>query len=260
MEKGFGVCRLPVIPVMKDPKWDAELSDELLFGEPYCVINSKGAWLQVTCPDMQLCGASDGWIAGSQHHRIEEDYYRQLTRSEFRIVTDIHASLLFRKTALVVPVGSIVPVSAGELFKVEEQLAFNGEAHNPAQRRDADFLVQTARHFLNFPERRGGRTPFGMDPESWVRMCFRICGVSVSARRSGVALLGKPLEGEGPVPGDLVLLQHGSEVRPGIVIDSGKVIVMDGYIRMLPVEGNTGQSEEQGSRRWQVTGYRRVMS
>lgn len=256
-DSGFGVCRLSVVPVMQSPGWDAPLADELLFGEPYRIIDvNPGGWLRITCADTPLMGSKDGWIPASHHHPIEADYYRQLVGSTFRIVTDTAAMVLYRKLPLTVVRGSILPISGGELFKVEEQLVFNGEAKILSQKRDIEFLIQEALKFQGIPERKGGRTPFGMDPCGWIRMVYRIAGYVIPSDASGLLGVGKPadsLEGE---PGDIVLFESGKELRAGLLLTDRRMLFMDGDLRPYALNPDGLRA----FRRWTPVAARQVLS
>ena len=74
--------------------------------------------------------------------------------------------------------GSIVPISGSELFKVEEQFAFNGESKSLGQRRDMEFIRQMARRYVGAPYLAGGKSPFGIDAPGLLHMVFRIAGYS----------------------------------------------------------------------------------
>ena len=228
---GFGICRLPVVPVMQGAGWSFQQADEMLFGEPYRITGpSSGSWLPVTCADMKLAGACDGWIHAMHHHGITEDYYALLIASDFRISTEPSASLLFRKVPMTVVRGSLVPLSAGELFKVEEQLAFNGEAKVLSQRRDAEFLCEAAKSLNGVAELPGGRTPFGMDPTGWATQCIRLAGIPTGTGINALRRLGEPSDPSESLPGDLCILERGADVRPGFMLSGGRVIFCDGTI------------------------------
>ena len=253
-ESGYGVCRLSVVPVMRVPGWDQPTMDELLFGEPYRVLARKSEWLKISCSDTPMTGVADGWIPKSHHHAIEEDYYLHLLHSEFRMVTDITSTVLYRKVPLVISVGSVVPVSSGELFKVEEQLAFNGEARPVTQRRDAEFLCQTAIRFLHFPERAGGRTPFGMDPMAWIRMIHHLCGHPFPRKHEEVQTVGAPVDVSDAQAGDLMILEADHESRAGILLSDGRLLFMEGQVQRVALH----EGQVRAARTWRLVDARRV--
>lgn len=240
---GFGICRLPVVPVMQGPGWAFQRADEMLFGEPYRITGpSSDSWLPISCSDMKLAGAADGWIHTMHHHGISADYYALLISSDFRIATEPAALLLFQKIPMTVLRGSLVPLSAGELFKVEEQLAFNGEAKVLSQRRDAEFLCELAKSLIGVAELPGGRTPFGMDPVGWVTQCIRLAGIPVGTGIKSLRRLGEVSEADQPEAGNLCFLERGADVRPGFALSGGRVIFCDGTIHPEVLDGSLRSS------------------
>ena len=82
---------------------------------------------------------------------------------DYRICIDLNASILFNKTRVNITIGSILPISSNELFEMEGHLAFDGESKALGQKRDADFVEQIGRKYINTPYLWGGKSPFGID-------------------------------------------------------------------------------------------------
>ena len=251
----YGVCRLSAVTVMQSPGWSGTQITQLLFGEHYVVLErAASGWLRIHSPVVD----KEGWIQSAQHHSIEQQYFNLITQSDFRITTEIASTLLYRKSTVNINIGSVVPLSVGELFKVEEQLAFNGEAKVLSQRRDGEFICTIAARFLNVPERAGGRTPQGIDAEAWIRLVYRIAGYPLDAQSLNAS--GKGIEPLEALPGDLVVLSSGKQTRPGILISGFRVIHCEGLVRIDPLNDGAltdGQSRPTG---WNVGEYRRVRS
>src|SRR5690606_2373408 len=99
----------------------------------------------------------EGWIDSKQHLTISPEYFNHINHAEFKITTDLTSSLLYNKSPQVVLMGSMIPISSSELFKMEEQFAFNGESKNVGQKREFDFLRTIAAKYLNCPYQWGGK-------------------------------------------------------------------------------------------------------
>jgi len=249
----YGVCRLSAVTMMQAPAWTAPQVTQLLFGEHYEVLErSASGWVRIHSPVVE----TEGWILASQHHAIEAAYYNLICQSDFRITTEMASTLLFRKSAININIGSVVPLSAGELFKVEEQLAFNGEAKMLSQRRDGEFICSMALRFLNVPERRGGRTPQGIDAEAWIKLVYRIAGYPLG----GLSLLtvGKPVEPENAIPGDLMVLSREKQVRVGILLPGSRLIHCSGFVRADALKGGMVDEGQGFGGGWMVTDVRRI--
>ncbi|HEY9047625.1 MAG TPA: SH3 domain-containing protein, partial [Ohtaekwangia sp.] len=118
----YGVCRLSVLSVRAEPSDKAEQTTQLLFGDHYEVIDRSkdNKWLRIRIYFDQY----EGWIDALQHHAVSKDYIEYLEKSELKITTDLTSSLLYNKSPLAILMGSMIPISSSELFKMEEQFAF----------------------------------------------------------------------------------------------------------------------------------------
>src|SRR5215203_2991328 len=154
----YGVCRLSVVPIRIEASDRSEQVTQLLFGDHYEVIfkNHDQKWLRIRTHFDQY----EGWIDQKQHHAISHDYFDYLNRAEFKITTDATSTILYNKAPIMILLGSMIPISSFELFKMEEQFAFNGEAKNLGQKREYEFLKSAAMKYLNAPYLWGGKSPF----------------------------------------------------------------------------------------------------
>src|SRR5690349_5840252 len=121
----YGVNRLSVVSVRAEASDKAEQVTQLLFGDHYEVTQQSEdrKWVRVRVNFDQY----EGWIDAKQHHTISKEYYEYLSRAEFKITTDLTSTMLYNKSPLIILMGSMIPISSSELFKMEEQFAFNGE-------------------------------------------------------------------------------------------------------------------------------------
>lgn len=228
----YGVCRLSVIPVRAEASHRSELVTQLLFGEHYEVteFDKERKWCRIKIEYDQY----QGWIEISQHTFISKEYFDYLTRTEFKITTDITATMLYNKSPMVVLMGSMIPISSSELFKMEEQFAFNGEAKNLGQKREFEYLKTIAFKYLNAPYQWGGRSPFGIDCSGFTQMVFKICGYKLFRDTNQQVNQGKLIEFENLKEGDLLYFNNkeGKIVHTGIALPDHKVIHASGRVRI----------------------------
>lgn len=252
----YGVCRSSNISVMTNAGWGGMLAGEILFGEHYGVTGKpKSGWIPVYSEPSGV----QGWIPTSIHHGISEDYYSLLCSSDHRITLDVVSNALFKKSPVHILMGSLIPITAGELFQPGEQLVFNGEAKALSQKRDAEFLCATAQTLINTPERPGGRTPFGIDAYGWIRLVFRMAGYNLAPSIQGLFLQGKEVAEVDAAPGDLMILEEGKEKRLGLLIKDHRCLYCDGMIRSDQVKSGGLYRENQSKPAWKVTGFRRFL-
>jgi len=159
--------------------------------------------------------------------------------SDYKICLDLFSSILFNKTQVNITIGSILPITSNEIFQMDEHLAFNGESKSLGQKRDADFIEQIGRKYLNAPYLWGGKSPFGIDCSGFTQMVFRIAGYSISRDSTQQAMNGKHVEDYSQArSGDLLIFKNesGKINHVGILLDSNKVIHASGKVRIDGLE------------------------
>lgn len=230
---GYGVCRLSLVSVRLAPQEHAPLITQLLFGDHYEVLNvpDHKDWVFIR---IHFDG-SEGWIDAEQHHGITHEYFEQINHANFKITTDLTCSILFKKSPLTILIGSIVPISNSELFKLEEQFAFNGESKSLGQKREYEFLKSIALKYLNAPYLKGGKSPFGIDSAGLIQMVYKIAGYILPRSLDKQIVEGKKINGlEEARPGDVAFFNEHSQhnLHAGIILDDQRIIHADGKVRI----------------------------
>jgi len=229
----YGVCRLSVVPVRAEASDKSEQVTQLLFGEHYEVTDEikDKRWVRIRIVYDQY----EGWIDHRQHHTVFKEYFDYLDRAEFKITTDVTSSLLYMKSPLAILMGSMIPISSSELFKMEEQFAFNGEAKNVGLKREFEFLKNIALKYMNAPYLWGGKNPFGIDCSGFTQMVFKICGYKLWRDSSQQVNQGKLVKSiDESRPGDLAFFKNEEDkiIHVGIVLDDQKIIHASGRVRI----------------------------
>ena len=233
----YGVCRLSVVPVRAAAADTSAQTTQLLFGEHYEVTEQTRdrAWLRVRIAYDQY----EGWLDARQHHSVSREYFDYLSRAEFKITTDLTASILYNKSPIPILIGSIIPISSSELFKMEEQFAFNGDAKNLGQKREPEFFYKMAYKYLNAPYQGGGRSPFGIDASGFTQMVAKLCGYTPLRDAWQQANQGRAVKSfQERKTGDLFFFKdaEGRIVHTGIFQGGEKIIHASGRVRIDAVE------------------------
>lgn len=228
-----GICRLSVVPVRSEPSDKAEMVTQLLFGDHYTVIDKSkdGKWLKIQV----YFDSYTGWVDIKQHTNISNEYFQQINNSDYKICTDLTSSILFNKHHHQILMGSILPIATNELFKMEEQLAFNGEAKSLSQKRDYDYLKVVAKRYLNVPYLWGGKSPFGIDCSGFTQMVFKICGYQLLRDASLQVTQGELIDDiTAANPGDLAFFNNdeGKVTHVGIILENNEIIHASGRVRI----------------------------
>jgi hypothetical protein len=231
-EPDFGVCRLSLVPVFKEAGGSVQLS-QLLFGEAYEVTgrSKDKSWVSIQIKGEGL----EGWIHRSHHHSITKEYFDQIIQADFKVTLDLVSTLLYKKSPLPILLGSIVPISSVELFKMDEQFAFNGETKSVSQKRDGEFVKSMAMKYLNAPEVIGGKSPFGISANGLVNMAFKIAGHSLPWSLQLQSQAGKKVKDfASSKTGDITFFKDkkGAINHTGIIVGEGKIIHSLGQVRI----------------------------
>ena len=229
----YGVCRLSVVPVRAETSDRAEQVTQLLFGDHYEVIDQDNnrKWFRIKTNFDQY----EGWIDAKQHHVISKEYFEYLNHAEFKITTDVTSSILYNKSRQIILMGSMIPISSSELFKMEEQFAFIGEAKNLGQKREFEFVRTTAIKYLNSPYLWGGKSTFGVDCSGFTQIVFKICGYRLFRDSEQQATQGKVVSAVHEAKsGDLAFFQNmeGKINHVGILLEKDKIIHASGHVRV----------------------------
>ena len=235
-----GVCRLALVSVRKDPTDQSEQVTQLLFGDHYEVIyiSTDKKWVRIRIH----ADLYEGWISEKQHHSITKEFFEQINHTNYKISTDLTSNLLYKKNPLTILLGSIVPISNSELFRMEEQFAFNGESKSLGQKRDYEFLKSIAFKYLHAPYQWGGKSPFGVDCSGFTQMVFKISGYPMLRDSSQQANHGKKIKSlSESLPGDVAFFANaeGQINHVGIILEDEKIIHASGkvHIDLLLEEG-----------------------
>ncbi len=256
-----GVCRLALISVRKDPADQSEQITQLLFGDHYEVtqLTDDKKWLRIRIH----ADLYEGWISENQHHAITKEFFEQINHTNYKISTDVTSSLLYKKSPLTILIGSIVPISNSELFRMEEQFAFNGESKSLGQKRDFEYLKSIAFKYLNAPYQWGGKSPFGIDCSGFAQMVFKIAGYPLLRDATQQANHGKKVKSLAEAqPGDLAFFQNkeGQVNHVGIILPDEKIIHASGKVRIdhLLEEGVLNAETKIYTHR--LSGIRRILA
>lgn len=255
-----GICRLGVVPVRANPSDSAEMVTQLLFGDHYSIseLSEDGKWAKIIIDFDQY----QGWIDFKQHTEISEEYFHHLSTTEFKISTDINATILFKKRLIQIVIGSVLPISSSELFAVNEQFAYNGASKNIGEKQGFDFLKQVVKSYMNAPYLWGGKTPFGIDCSGLTQQVFKLCGYTLKRDANQQYHQGTEINGlTQAIPGDLAFFENekGHISHVGMLMEDQDFIHASGYVRKDKLDENGIFNEELSTYTHNLAGIKRIL-
>ena len=243
----FGICNLSIVPCRKEPSDKSEMVTQLLFGEHFQLLDSKGNWQLIRI-------AHDGyecWIDKKQFLPLSAKTHSGIKESGTAVTTDLlqlaasppcSAKALppsaagsaeamregekEREQHIAIVLGSSLPKYRDkEFFLGKEKYVFEGSTAFPFKNKDkapswGGGLGEVALWYLNAPYLWGGRSPFGIDCSGLTQMVFKLNGIKLKRDAWQQAEQGKALSFlEEAQTGDLAFFDNedGKIVHVGII-------------------------------------------
>lgn len=212
----YGICPLSLVPVYEDPDPASGLLTQLLYGEAYKLLDTRKKAFRIRTE----WDGTEGWIRPDQHFEISEENYQHIAeRAHGNCAANLvgHAAC---KEDLLLPILLGSEVQHASLMKQQ----YEGEVFPEGT--DKDRLIPTALLYLNSPDVKGGRSPFGIDAGGLTQLVYKCCGVRLKRYPHEQATQGEALSFiEESAPGDLAFFDG-----PDGVINHVGIIMQDNYI------------------------------
>ncbi len=211
MEKA--VCKVMAAPVREEPKEQAEMVTQILYGETLDVLEAGKYWSKIK---MHFDGY-EGFVDSRQIKKISDE---ELANRKVTLITEDFQSVLMKDGRTLLSMGSEVEFPA------------------VASRRSHDLresIALTAQELLNIPYLWGGRSFFGVDCSGFVHLVYKINGIKMPRDSYQQAEVGEPLTFvEESQPGDLAFFENaeGRVVHVGIMLENQRIIHASGKVRI----------------------------
>ena len=138
----YGLCPLSIVPLRAEPSDRAEQVSQVIFGEPYQVLETQSKWLRIKLTLDQY----EGWIDAKQHQPIPEAYYHDwLSAAPHPRTLDVVGVVADDHTRTPVQLGSILPFYDGLTLRLgpnpTDKRFYNGLATNRPPRNSGSKLT-----------------------------------------------------------------------------------------------------------------------
>ncbi|HDZ03775.1 hypothetical protein LCGC14_0126950 [marine sediment metagenome] len=221
----YGICQLSIIPVRSATEEVSELVTQLLFGEHYKILESRKNWSRIKT----ISDKCEGWIMNSQLTFIPENEFDLIQENkERKFVTELISYVEdTNEIATPILIGSSIPDIPSLAVN------FEGSILNSVQPKDK--LIKTALLYLNAPELKGGKSPFGIDSAGFTQMVYRINGYDILRTAENQSTQGTALSFvEESEAGDLAFFDNANGFidHVGIIMENNYVIHVNGKVRI----------------------------
>ena len=169
----YGISNLSVIPMRIEGSDQAEMVNQILFGEHFKVLDTRKKWSRIRLAH----DSYEGWICNKQWLKISEEDYKQLDKDVSTITTDI-LDIITKENHQPIVIGSILPFyKSGHALINNEMYQFDGHTTPGFVKKKK--LIENAYIYLNAPYLWGGRSPIGIDCSGLTQMIYRLQGIDL---------------------------------------------------------------------------------
>lgn len=225
----YGISKLGIIPMRKEPNHRSEQVSQLLFGECFKIEEQQQDWAFITVEQ----DGYQGWIDYKQIECISEEMYKKLIETPQSYNADM-IGFVSDRNHLSYP----IPLGASLSFlKIKElnQDKIKFEGMQTSGKKTKKDIIQTALMYLNTPYLWGGKTPSGIDCSGFVQMVYRLNGYDLYRDAYQQATQGEALSFiEESELGDLAFFdnEEGRIIHVGIILSENKIIHAHGKVRI----------------------------
>ncbi len=229
----YGVCSLSVIPMRSEADDRSEMTNQVLFGEVFQVLEQRKKWSRIRLAHDRY----EGWVDNKQWHLVSEDFFKNIQSTQSPVSTEMIEIISHPDSGSFYPVllGSVLPgIDKGGKVDLEfTYFDFMGPFSKKPETRT--HLVEFAYQYLNAPYLWGGRTPLGIDCSGFTQMVYRLAGYSLPRDSAEQAAHGITLSFiEESEPGDLAFFdnEEGTITHVGIILSDNYIIHASGKVRL----------------------------
>ena len=221
----YGICPLSVIAVRESADENSRMVTQLLYGELFRLTDHRKYWSKIRIPGEKR----EGWLKKDQFFELSDEDYKKLKDSQSpKYALDLVSFVSTEK-------GVLIPILLGSDISHIEVLSHSHDGTASRGEFQKPKLVDTALLYLNAPELRGGKGPFGIDSAGFTQMVYKINGVQLLRTPAEQATQGEPLSFiEESEAGDLAFFddKEANITHVGVIMAENYIIHVDGKVRI----------------------------
>ena len=228
------LCIVPVAPIRREPRQEAEITTQLLFGEAVELISNHGEWVEVIC-------TYDGYAGFCMRNQLTDVDAAIAMQDQVPLVNTWSGVIFVNEAPMHVPLGSAVPgLQNGEStwgsyrIKSSSKLVMEG-----AYVYDEESIRAVAFQFLNTAYLWGGRSVFGVDCSGFVQVVMRFFGKHLPRDASHQSFLGEDVGFLTEAKcGDLAFFdnEEGKIIHVGLLLNDREILHAAGRVRIDTID------------------------
>ena len=229
----YAIVKVPAAPMRRKARHQAEMSNQLLFGDVVRILKEKGSlWVKVRC----LTDDYEGWVTRNLLQEIKE------ASQSFQpyVTADVINSISINGVNMYLPFGTTLPDFAdGKGMLGDLAYTYTGKV---LQRGENSLTEQSVNAlttpWLNAPYMWGGKTIMGVDCSGFVQVNFKTMGIDLPRDAWQQAQEGETVDKlKMAVCGDLAFFDDKDEiVHVGILLGNDRIIHSSGKVRIDPID------------------------
>ena len=231
----YGICLTPAIPMRSQPAEDAEMSNQLLFGDHFRIIERQPRWLLVeNCFD-----GDQGWIDWKMATPLSLQEKEQLENAPLWMVRHPVADLHRKgdRYPIRISMGTVLRGYDPQrgTYQIGDQVySIPLRSMIEVKASHIKALLRTATLFMHAPYLWGGRCILGADCSGFVQVVYRMNGIDLPRNARQQIEHGEPVASFDEVyPGDLAFFEkEGRITHVGIVLTPDTIIHCSGDVHI----------------------------
>ncbi len=247
-EKQYGICRLSILSIYREPVVGSGMTSQLLFGETYAIsgVDKTGQWFYISGQN----NAGTGWMLKDQHHEISASEHDHFNQAPLQVTTSLLSKVKWGKDTIHVLPGSQIHADEHEIFKWSESFSFEGESRPFAVKAGRKELTGLARLFMHAPYLSGGRSFFGLFGASWLHLVYKISGYVIPNYLSGLVESGHTVSLEEIQDGDIVIFGNalGLPHHLGLYCGEGQMMEVKGKVELNAFDPEKWSNQKNNSK------------
>ena len=223
----YGICSLSIIPQRAAPQDEAEMVNQILFGDIFTIIETQKQWRKVKL----VSDGYSGWIDEKQMTELNFSEFEEIKKAKSLVFQDN-----FGVTKILASHKEIQVYKGTSFYFTENNEAIFAETSGKIEpaKSSAKALLKFAKSFLTTPYLWGGRSVLGMDCSGFTQIVFKLCGYQLLRDTPEQETQGVSVSFENKKPGDLAFFtnKNGKVIHVGILLENNKIIHASGEVRI----------------------------